>query len=148
MRRILGTIYNLMVSMIVMLTACSNTNKLGPTASADAAVTDNSTDANDQQDAQPQICPGTTVTSCPTSIPSFSNVIVPIVQSRCSSCHSQNNDAGLWPLNDQQSLSDWQIIILQAMRACTQPPPGSGVSLTMSERKSLEAWLVCGAPNN
>jgi uncharacterized membrane protein len=134
--------------MIVTLTACSNTNKLGPSANTDAAVTDNSTAAGDQQDAQPQVCPGTTVTSCPTSIPSYWSVIAPIVQSRCNGCHSQTNDAGLWPLNDQQSLSDWQFIILQAMRACTQPPPGSGVSLTMSERKSLEAWLVCGAPNN
>lgn len=144
-RHIPGIAFNCRVLMIVTLTACSN--KLGPAASVDAAVTDNSADASDPQDAQPQVCPGTTVSSCPTSIPSYSSVIVPLVQSRCSGCHSQNNDAGLWPLNDPQSLSDWQVIILQAMRACSQPPPGSG-SLTLSQRKALEAWLVCGAPDN
>ena len=101
-----------------------------------------------EQDAQIVACPGTTVASCPVAVPSFSRDVVPIVQSRCGGCHSQNNDAGLWPLNDQQSLSDWQITILQVLRNCTQPPPSSGVALELSERKALEAWLVCGAPDN
>jgi len=149
MQRLAYIFINRMVSMAVLVTACSTTNKSGPSANGgDATVIDSSTDASDQQDAQPQVCPSTTVTSCPTAIPSFSSAIAPIVITRCNVCHSQNNDAGLWPLNDQQSLYDWQLSILQDLRSCKQPPPGSGVSLTLSERKALEAWLVCGAPNN
>ena len=143
MRRFAGIAAARIVSITVTLASCSTTNKAASgTTNPDAAVED------EPADAQSQVCPGTTVAGCPATVPSFSNVIVPIVQSRCSSCHSQNNDAGLWPLNDQQSLYDWQISILQVLRACTQPPPGSGVSLTLSERKAFEAWLVCGAPNN
>jgi hypothetical protein len=152
MRRGPGIIVSWMFTMAVTLTACTST-KSGPSAtSTDAAVpentTDSSTDASDQKDTEPQVCPGTTVASCPPTIPSYSIVVTSIVQSRCGGCHSQTNDAGLWPLNDQPSLSDWQVTILQVMRACTQPPPGSGVSLTLSERKAFEAWLVCGAPDN
>ena len=107
-----------------------------------------STNSSVEQDAQATTCPGTTVSSCPTAVQSFSLEVVPIVQSRCGGCHSQYNDAGLWPLNDQQSLSDWQFTILQVLRDCTQPPPGSGITLDLSEREALEGWLVCGAPDN
>jgi len=88
------------------------------------------------------------VPKCSPTIPSFSRQVTSIVQSRCGGCHSPANDAGLWPLDDQESLSDWQITILQVLRACTQPPPDSGVALTLSERQTFEAWLVCGASNN
>jgi hypothetical protein len=135
---------------LILLSACSTSSKTTtaaacPDTSAAGSLPVNS---NSQLDAQPQVCPGITVAACPTCVPSFSTAIVPIVHARCDGCHSQNNDAGLWPLSDQQSLSDWQISILKVLRDCTQPPPSSGVSLAMSERKALETWLVCGAPDN
>jgi len=149
MQRIAHILICCMVSTVVPLAACNSTNKPGPSAnSADVAMIDGSTNAVDQQDAQAQACPGTTVASCPKVIPSFSAAIVPIVQARCSVCHSQYNDAGLWPLNDQQSLYDWRTAILEALRSCQQPPPGSGVSLSLTERQAFEAWLVCGASDN
>jgi uncharacterized membrane protein len=149
MQRIAHILFSCMASTVVTLTACNNTNKTGPGANnADVATTDGSTKVSDQQDAQVQACPGTTVASCPNTIPSFSATIVPIVQARCNVCHSQSNDAGLWPLNDQQSLYDWRVAILEVLRSCQQPPPGSGVSLTLTERKAFEAWLVCGASDN
>ena len=147
-----------LVLVTMALAACSTNlgnsgngtnDKLGSDATTpDAAAVDGSSDSSDQPDAQAQVCPGATVLRCPSRIPSFSRDVTSIVQSRCSGCHSPFNDAGLWPLNDQQSLSDWQISILQVLRACSQPPPASGVALTLSERQAIEAWLVCGAPDN
>ena len=107
-----------------------------------------STSARAEPDAQANACPGVTVSSCPTIVPSFSTDISAIIEARCSSCHSPHNDAGLWPLNDRQSLYDWQAAILQVLRDCTQPPPSSRATLDLSERKALEGWLVCGAPDN
>jgi len=147
---------NSLVLITALLTACSvNDNNSGRGSSKsgssatniDAAGVDGSAQS-DQVNTQSPVCPGTTVPSCPSPIPSFSRQVTFIVQSRCSGCHSPSNDAGLWPLNDQESLSDWQITILQVLRACTQPPPDSGVALTLSERQTFEAWLVCGASDN
>ena len=125
----------------------SNQQGLGGTGS-DGSLDDAGTDSSHPQDAAPTPCPGTTVASCPPIVPSFARTVTPIVKSRCNTCHTLTNDAGLWPLDDLQSLSDWQFSILQDLRACTQPPPKSGVSLTMNERMAFEAWLVCGAPDN
>jgi hypothetical protein len=157
MRTILGTGGVCMVLMAATPCACSinnsnrgnNDDKPGSGATNDdASAADGSSDSSVYLDAQPEICPGTTVASCPARIPSFSREIAFIVQSRCSGCHSPFNDAGLWPLNDRESLSDWKITILQVLRGCTQPPPDSGVALTSSERQTFEAWLVCGASDN
>jgi len=156
MHAVLGSRANWSVLIAVLFTACSVNNSYSGTGNSRSGSSATNTDAagndgsalSDQVNAQSPVCPGTTVPRCPSTIPSFSRQVTFIVQSRCSGCHSPSNDAGLWPLNDQESLSDWQNTILEVLRACTQPPPDSGVALTLSERQTFEAWLVCGASNN
>jgi hypothetical protein len=93
-------------------------------------------------------CPGVTEETCPDSVPSYASDIAPIVEARCEHCHAPNNDQGLWTLSDQESVNAWSDTILRQIRACAQPPPDSGYSLTLAERQLLEAWLVCDAPDN
>ncbi len=96
----------------------------------------------------PLACPGVTADSCPDTVPSYADEIAPLLQARCQTCHALKNDSGLWSLGDQESVAEWSNTILRQIRSCSQPPPDSGVYLTVSERHALEAWLVCGAPDN
>ncbi len=93
-------------------------------------------------------CPGVTAKSCPDTMPSYASDVAPILEARCQTCHAPENNAGLWSLGDQASVSEWAGTVLRQIRSCSQPPPDSGVTLTLSERQALEAWLVCGAPDN
>jgi uncharacterized membrane protein len=93
-------------------------------------------------------CPGVTQKACPDSVPSYASDIAPIIEARCEHCHAPDNDQGLWLLSDQESVNEWSDTILRQIRSCSQPPPDSGYSLSAEERQMLEAWLVCGAPNN
>lgn len=150
-------------SLGMLVIACSTNSGIAASLASGGAGAGGSNDGQDlggagtttddagtdpTQDAAATPCPGTTVATCPTSVPSFSRTVTPIVKSRCTICHSPVNDAGLWTLDDLQSLSDWQFSILQDLRACVQPPPKSGVTLTIAERMAFEGWLVCGAPDN
>ena len=133
-------------AIFMLLCGCNSSKSTGVDRDADVpSVVYAAATSTSGQDAAPT-CPGKTIDSCSVRIPSFSRDVYPIIISRCEGCHSPSNDAGLWPLDDQESLFDWQVTILQVLRNCTQPPPGSVFDLT--ERKTLEAWLVCGAPNN
>lgn len=96
----------------------------------------------------PPPCPGVTADSCPDTVPSYADQIAPLIQARCQTCHAPQNDSGLWSLGDRESVAKWSDTVLRQIRSCSQPPPDSGVYLTVSERHALEAWLVCGAPNN
>jgi len=89
-----------------------------------------------------------TEATCPDSVPSYASDIAPILDARCNHCHDPDIPDGPWPLTDQQSVHEWSATILRQIRACTQPPPDSGYALTLEERQALEAWLVCGAPDN
>jgi uncharacterized membrane protein len=89
-----------------------------------------------------------TEATCPDSVPSYASDIAPIIDAKCNHCHAPNNADELWPLTDQESVNAWSDTILRQIRACAQPPPDSGYALTLDERQALEAWLVCGAPDN
>ncbi len=104
--------------------------------------------SSDSKPADPPACPGVTEATCPDSVPSYANDIAPILDAECNHCHAPNNPDMLWPLTDHDSVHDWSDIILRQIRACAQPPPDSGYALTLDERQALEAWLVCGAPDN
>ena len=90
---------------------------------------------------------GAIATACPTPAPTFSGDVLPLMNARCGKCHSHNNDAGLWPLDDWQTISDWQSTILDVLRNCSQPPP-EAQPLTRTEREAIEGWIMCGAQNN
>jgi hypothetical protein len=96
----------------------------------------------------PPPCPGVTAESCPANVPSYQDEIAPLLEARCQTCHALENNSGLWSLGDRASVAEWSDTILRQVRACSQPPPDSGVYLTTTERRALETWLVCGAPDN
>lgn len=104
--------------------------------------------SGDSKPADPPACPGVTEATCPDSVPSYASDIAPIIDAQCNHCHSPGNADGLWPLTDQESVNEWTDTILRQIRACAQPPVDSGYALTLEDRQTLEAWLVCGAPNN
>ncbi len=136
---------------VLLATGCSNGSvKSNTDASYNSNSPEDDASVNDVDAGSDlgQACPGPTVANCPANVPSFSRQVTQIVETRCAVCHSVNNDAGLWTLSDWQSLSDWQYSILQDIRGCTQPPPASGVLLALAERKAIEGWLACGAPDN
>jgi len=119
------------VSWVTFL-ACSTTTKV-PSAS-------------DTSDSGTCIS-GAVATACPTPAPTFSGDVLPLMNARCGNCHSHDNDAGLWPLDDWQTISDWQSTILDVLRSCNQPPP-TVQPLMRSEREAIEGWIMCGAQNN
>jgi len=104
--------------------------------------------SSDSKSADPPACPGVTEAACPNIVPSYTSDIAPIIAARCEHCHAVDNAQGLWPLSDQEGVNEWSDTILRQIRACAQPPPASGYALTLDERQTLEAWLVCGAPDN
>jgi len=104
--------------------------------------------SSDTKPAGSPACPGVTQAQCPETVPSYASDVAPIIQARCAACHAVNNAQGLWPLSDQASVKHWSDTILRQLRTCEQPPPDSGYVLSSDERQALEAWLVCGAPDN
>lgn len=91
---------------------------------------------------------GAAVNTCPSIAPSFSRDVIPVINAQCETCHSENNDAGLWPLNDWGTISGWRATILEVLRNCVQPPPSSGHVLTRAERETIEGWIECGSADN
>ena len=88
----------------------------------------------------PQECTGTP--------PSYQNDIAGIVRVRCSGCHNPLDPSGPWPFETRSDLSDWRDQVSRDIQSCAMPPPGSGMPLPDDERALLNAWLVCGAPDN
>ena len=85
---------------------------------------------------------------CPSTVPSFSTEIAPILNSRCNNCHAPDIDGGPWPLDTRQNVKDWAPLLIKDLKECSMPPPGSGVAFPVEERDKLWAWLICGAPDN
>lgn len=89
-----------------------------------------------------------TLQACPSTVPSFKTEIAPILDQRCNNCHSPDIDGGPWPLDTQQDVSDWAILIEKDLQECSMPPVGSGFAFPADERDKVWAWLICGAPDN
>jgi uncharacterized membrane protein len=104
--------------------------------------------SSDAKPDDPPACPGVTQAKCPDTVPSYASDVAPIIEAKCQHCHAVDNTQGLWSLSDQEGVNEWSDTILRQIRACAQPPPDSGYALTLDERNALEAWLVCGAPDN
>lgn len=87
-------------------------------------------------------------TQCPSTPPSYANDIVPILNARCSSCHTEADPSGPWPFDTHTDVSDWSTLISRDLERCSMPPPNSGLLFPDSERELVHAWLLCGAPDN
>ena len=86
-------------------------------------------------------------TECPGEAPSYANVVAPIIANSCSECHNAD-DHTAWPLDDPTDIADWRDSMLLNLDACLMPPRDSGVILTDDDREAINAWIVCGAPDN
>jgi hypothetical protein len=85
---------------------------------------------------------------CPATVPSYATQIAPIFNARCNGCHNANDPTSPWPLDNHSDVHDWRGTILDDLEHCAMPPPDSGMPLPDNERALLQAWLVCGAPDN
>jgi hypothetical protein len=85
--------------------------------------------------------------ACPLQQPSYARDIAPIFAAKCNTCHSEEVDAGPWPLTEYSYISDWQSNVLADIQYCTMPPLGAA-PLTSAEQDAILAWIVCNAPNN
>ena len=97
-------------------------------------------------------CDVTAPTACPDSMPTYDDV-KPIFEEKCIVCHkddtanSQCPMPGIcWSLEDRTHITDWTPQVRAAMLNCSMPLPGSGVTMTTTEREEILAWLFCGAP--
>lgn len=110
--------------------------------------TDASDDAtSDAGDAGAPCLPPTSMV-CLEPSPSFANDIVPILDTRCNTCHDGNIPDGPWPLHDLGDVLEWKGLVIESLLDCTMPPPDSGTTLPEVERQRLLAWIACGTPDN
>lgn len=90
-------------------------------------------------------CPDDLPSACPSPAPTWSTV-EPIVASRCWSCHADGGVAvGVRDLSSYALVARSRSTVLSQVYACKMPQPGAP-PLTPDERKTMLAWLVCGAP--
>jgi hypothetical protein len=101
---------------------------------------------------------GITILSCardiakPEPIPeqctpvSFSQEILPIMQQRCTGCHSTSYSCG--SLEDYMGVKDKYNNGTLKQRVIVQKDMPSGSSLTQAEIQKINCWIEQGAPNN
>jgi hypothetical protein len=87
---------------------------------------------------------------------SYTRDIVPILQSRCVTCHSDGN-IGPFAMTSHRKIAGWAPMMAESIRAGFMPPwqadPAFGhfsnsLAITTEEKRTLLAWLDGGAPNN
>uniref|UniRef100_UPI0040482B42 hypothetical protein n=1 Tax=Roseivirga sp. TaxID=1964215 RepID=UPI0040482B42 len=84
----------------------------------------------------------------PASVPSFANVVLPIMQSFCatSGCHVTGGSAP-FVITGHEDVAPRAASIKSRVAAQTMPPSGSA-SLSSNQIASIVAWVDGGAPNN
>lgn len=85
--------------------------------------------------------------TCPTSVPSFANDVLPILNAKCNGCHTGPPQP--WALTNQDDVQTWAISISIDLTRCSMPPADAGTpNLTKAELDAVLGWIVCGSPNN
>jgi uncharacterized membrane protein len=92
-------------------------------------------------------CPADLPTACPADVPSFKATIAPIVASHCTLCHSADGSQSGQSFGTYDLVYASRSAVLDQIYACNMPPAGAP-QLTLDERVTVLAWLVCGSPNN
>lgn len=92
-------------------------------------------------------CPNDLPAACPSTPPSFATDVQPILGNNCRTCHSPGGQESSIPLLTYDQVFQRRSSVLNQVHACRMPPDGSPAP-SATERVLLQAWLVCGAPNN
>lgn len=92
-------------------------------------------------------CAAETPGSCPSTPPSYKTNVAPILQSRCTSCHSPTGSQSAQPLDTYAGVKAESGQMKERVTNCTMPPAGS-MQLTAEEANTILGWLVCGAQDN
>ena len=89
---------------------------------------------------------------CPSPATTYAKV-QPIFQARCVNvCHNDmtpdpnNNNMPIWGFKDYDHVVTWQDTIRDSMYGCSMPPAGSGVPLTIEERRAIIEFISCKLP--
>ena len=93
------------------------------------------------------VCPDDLPDSCPSPAPGWAKDVAPVIEARCSSCHVAGGVAAGKPLTNHAQVFSRKGAVLNQVYACKMPPEGA-TPLSMAERLAIEAWLVCGAPDD
>ncbi|MEI8256012.1 MAG: hypothetical protein WCJ30_10110, partial [Deltaproteobacteria bacterium] len=95
----------------------------------------------------PLACPGDLPVACPSSPPSYSAQIAPLLASRCTSCHSPRAPGATWDFSSHAGAAAQRDRIVQQLALCLMPPQ-IAAPLTPDQRRLLLQWTACGAPDN
>ncbi len=101
--------------------------------------------------AQSVSCPNDLPSSCPVPTPSYASDVEPILAERCVLCHESGGlEVAPFDLGTYTEVFTERSAVLDQVYSCAMPLVDSkgAQPLSESERTTLLAWLVCGAPQN
>ena len=104
-------------------------------------------DASSSSSSSGNTCPDDLPAACPASPPSYAKDVVPVIQQSCTPCHAPGGREASRLLTDYAGAFANRGPALNQIHACRMPPQDAP-PLSAEGRKTLLAWLVCGAPNN
>jgi len=96
--------------------------------------------------SEPVDCPNLS-TTCPDPKLSYASDVRPIINARCTTCHSPGGQEPSRDFTTYGGVFQQRQAVLTQAYSCRMPPAGNAQPTTQ-ERQTLVAWLVCGAPNN
>ena len=120
----------------------------GPEAGADATALDAGAGAGMASDVAEGACPRDLPAGCESPVPSWMNVVQPIIAQRCNACHGVVGvEQAAFDFSTYEGVRKAFGSVLNSVYGCLMPPPDAG-ALTPEERQAVLGWLVCSAPNN
>jgi hypothetical protein len=84
--------------------------------------------------------------ACSKPAPSYSKVIVPILEQSCIPCHGPKGIAGHSEATYAEVYAQEEPI-LSVVAGCTMPP-STYPPLSAEQREALLDWLICGTPDD
>jgi hypothetical protein len=107
--------------------------------------------SNGRSDPGGQACPVVS-TDCPSTPPSWTKDVEPIVQSSCLECHSEGGiEWPLWDLSSYASVYRNRAAVLTQVYQCLMPSQDASPHvppLTSDQRETIVSWIACNAPDN
>jgi hypothetical protein len=87
--------------------------------------------------------------ACPSPEPSFSAQVLPIIQTKCATCHAPGGLRSSTPLTTWKQVDALLSTVVTYVVTCKMPDvTDGGVPLTPEERATMLDWFACMAPNN